>query len=87
MGFFERMDRHSSLLSAMGQTLRLDLADAVSRGIVAPNELRGQMVRCMSCSKGEACATWLAAHEGGAEAAPDYCRNGELFDRLAALRT
>jgi hypothetical protein len=41
--------------------------------------------RCNGCSDKDACGDWLhAAARTGADHAPSFCRNADLFERLAA---
>ena len=83
---FERLEKHERLVSQMAETLGLDLVEEVQRGNLAPSELRNRVFRCVGCDCTQACASWMADHVQGAEAAPEYCRNHQMFADLAARK-
>ena len=83
MGFLARIDHHTNLFQTMADTVGVDLGEAVFRGQLPPEALRGAVLSCVSCKGAAACPGWLADHAGGADAAPEYCRNRRL---LAGLR-
>lgn len=76
-------DRHEALMTRMARTLGADLDDAELRGDLPP-EMRDDMLSaCVGCSDPQRCADWLARTQE-AEAAPGYCRNGDILKALAA---
>ncbi len=79
---FERFNRHAGLVDRMAETLGVDIAEAVQRGELPPEELRRSVFNCMGCREAESCAHWLDEHAAGAEATPGYCRNDALFRAL-----
>lgn len=83
MSYFSRLDRHSGLVGRMADTLGADIVGAAMSGSVPETALRTAVYGCMCCEETEACEHWLEDHAGGAKAAPDYCRNKALLDRLA----
>lgn len=85
MNMIRRIDRHAGLVGQMAETVRVDLGDALAFGALSGEEVRGAVLRCMACESNEICSHWLDAHaETGADAAPDYCRNRALLERLQA---
>lgn len=80
---FERLEKHERLVSRMADTLGLDLIAEVQRGNLAPSELRNRVFRCVGCDCAEACSEWIEAHSNGADTAPTYCRNSQMFSDLA----
>ncbi|MCX7644469.1 MAG: DUF6455 family protein [Rhodobacteraceae bacterium] len=78
-----KIDRHMGLVKRMAATVGADLAGAVADGRLAPADLRGAVLKCTGCACPDACGRWLEEHAAGAEAAPGYCRNADLFARLA----
>lgn len=82
MGFSAVLDRHARLVGRMTKTLGIDLVEAAQRGEIAQENLRSVVFACTGCTRAGECAHWLDSHAEGAEAAPDYCRNKALFDRL-----
>lgn len=78
-----KIDRHLGLVKRMAGTVGVDLAGAVAERRLAPEDLRGAVLKCTGCACPDACGQWLDEHAGGAEAAPAYCRNADLFARLA----
>jgi hypothetical protein len=71
------------LVKRMAATVGVDLGRAVAEGRVTAEDLRGVVTKCTGCACPDACGRWLEEHVGGAEAAPAYCRNADLFARLA----
>jgi hypothetical protein len=76
-------DRHEGLMTRMAETLGADLDAAELRGALPPEMREDMLQACTGCSDPTACGHWLATHDR-AEAAPGYCRNGDLLARLAA---
>jgi len=79
---FSRYDKHANLVNRMSDTLGVDLVEETLRGNMPPEQLRDTVQRCMGCSASKDCETWLQTNSS-AKSAPDYCRNGALFDTLA----
>ena len=75
----KRLARHEALIT--GMTLKLGV-EQVAADQLSPEEWRGAVLRCSTCSDPEACTGFLA-EPGSAGAAPDYCRNHDLMARLA----
>lgn len=84
MLWIDRFDRHADLVDRMAETLGVDLAEEMLRGNLPPQDMRSTVMRCMGCREAGACAAWLDAHEGGADATPSFCRNKERLEGLAA---
>lgn len=81
MGIFTRLtdhlDRRSNLMGGMMARLHVDHGafDSLTLG-----QQLGRAARaCVVCSHGEECASWQAAHAGGADKAPSFCPNGALW--------
>lgn len=82
MSFFDRLVRNVDLMPRLAQRLGIDWADRMDRSPYAAAEYRDALMRCAQCSKDGACRAWIErVHQ--ADAAPDYCRNKELLQRLA----
>ncbi|MFC7703144.1 DUF6455 family protein [Plastorhodobacter daqingensis] len=77
-----KLDLHAGLVNRMGDVLGADLGVALVEGRLSGQELRGAVLRCCGCGSESACDRWLEDHRAGAEAAPAYCRNEALFERL-----
>ena len=74
-----RLTAKAELIDGMMSTV--GVRDEFSHMQGGAEALRLATMRCMSCSKPGACASWLSEHETAAEA-PDFCRNQDLFVRL-----
>jgi hypothetical protein len=85
MGLFDKLDRHADLVTRMADTVGADLGEAAIRGQIRPEEMRSAVIRCTACDSVEDCQHWLADHADGAEAAPGYCRNKSVLDRISKL--
>lgn len=79
---FEKFDRHEQLVGRMADTLGVDLAEAVQRGELPPEDLRRSVFNCMGCREADACGHWLEEHSAGSDVTPEYCRNDALFRSL-----
>lgn len=77
--------RHRALVNRMAETLGLDLDEEVIKAHLAEDEVEDAVMSCTGCTQPGECDHWLASQDR-AEAAPDYCRNAALFDRLRALK-
>jgi hypothetical protein len=84
MGFLARIDHHTNLFQTMADTVGVDLSEAVFRGQLPPEALRGAVLSCTACEGAADCPGWLAENAGGSRAAPAYCRNGSLLENLRA---
>lgn len=82
MGLFSKLDRHAELMQRMSDTVGVDLGEAVMRGTLSPQGLRGAVVSCMACEGGSKCGDWLDNHPAGSDTTPCYCRNQDLLGRL-----
>jgi len=79
--FFSHLRRSSGLLERM--TAKLGLRSHMAALPGSANVLRRAEARCFTCGHADACESWLSSAESPAEA-PGYCRNHDLFARLAA---
>ncbi len=79
-----KLDLHARLASDMAATVGADLGDALAAGRLTAPDLRSALLRCTACDEVGACEDWLNDHPQGAGRAPQFCRNRELLDRLAA---
>jgi hypothetical protein len=82
MGISAMMTRVAAKYDLIEQMMAtLDVRDRFA-GLPGGGEaLRNAVVRCMTCSKPDACSAWVAKHRS-ADEAPDFCRNHDLFARL-----
>jgi hypothetical protein len=82
-----KFGRHTDLVKRMAEAVGADLPRALSDGALTPEGLRGAVVACTGCTCPDACGDWLdrtgTGAEAGSTAPPGYCRNAELWARLA----
>ena len=78
----DKFDKHAELVNKMADTLGLDLAEAVQRGAMPPEDLRSSVFNCLGCKEVDDCEHWLEENSLGADVAPVYCRNDALFRAL-----
>ncbi len=86
MGLFALLDRHARLVDRMTEVLNIDLVEAAQRGEMAEEAVRGVVYTCAGCTRTVACADWMESHADGADETPDYCRNKQVLNGLAATR-
>ena len=79
------LKRHAALVERMSATQGVDLEQKMMEGLLTPDDLSTMVLSCTGCTNPGDCERWLASHEPGA-AAPDYCRNRDLFSDLKAGR-
>ena len=80
------LTRHADLVNRMAHAVGADFGDAIVAGQLSGEALRGAVLRCAGCARPGDCARWLDTHPEGAEAAPGYCRNAEMFTDIKAAR-
>jgi hypothetical protein len=78
------LKKHAALVDRMATTLGIDLEEKAMQGQIDFDQISDAVMACSGCSNPEDCTHWLDAQEGQANAAPDICRNAELFARLKA---
>jgi len=79
------LKRHAGLVDRMAGAQGVDLEAKMMEGLRTPGNLADAVLACTGCANPGDCARWLDSHEPG-EAAPDYCRNSDLFADLKAGR-
>lgn len=77
-----KLKHHAVLMDRVAARLGIDLEAAVFDGQMAFDEVADAVLRCVECANPEDCAHWLARDEAQAAAAPVYCQNRALFERL-----
>ncbi len=80
----KKFDHHFGLMEDVAKKVGVDFGEALAEGRISPETLRGAALRCTGCTHPEECAQWSIDHPQGADAAPAYCRNGLLMERLRA---
>lgn len=76
---------HAALVDRMADAVGVDLEEMIMRGQLQIATLGDAVLGCTGCTNPGACRKVLDAQEAGGaamDAAPDYCRNGDLFDLL-----
>ncbi|MEO0667386.1 MAG: DUF6455 family protein [Pseudomonadota bacterium] len=81
----DRLKRHAALVDDMAETRGIDLQDASLRAGLTPDDLADMVHRCAGCTQPDTCAQWLAAQVGTVSETPSFCRNADVFDKLARL--
>ena len=76
------LKRHADLVDRMATTVGVDFEEAILRGQMPMDGLADAVLRCTGCSNPDHCQQWLASQDGKADAAPGYCRNGDLLAGL-----
>ncbi len=85
MLMLDRLDRHTTLMARMADTVGADFAEAMIGGALTGAEMRSAVLRCSRCGAEDACAGWLDGQDAAATdrpAVPQFCANAELLARL-----
>lgn len=75
--------RHRKLVHAMAEANGVDLDEAMFEGRIDPETLEEAVLSCTACAEADTCEGCLA-DSPKLDHAPDYCRNGALFEELKA---
>lgn len=78
----DHLKRHAQLMDSMAGILGVDLQEAAIRGAISVDAISDAVLLCADCPDPGHCETWLAAHAGGAEETPGYCRNKAVLEQL-----
>ena len=81
----DRLKRHAALVDNMADARGVDLQDAAMRAGLTPDDLADMVQRCVGCTRPDTCSEWMVAQVGTVSETPGFCRNAEMFDRLARL--
>lgn len=73
--------RHSQLVLKMADKQDIDLAELIMRASVSFDEMEEAVDKCLSCTHPAECSRLLET-DTKTISLPEYCRNGDLFDRL-----
>ena len=79
---FEKIARHTDLVNAMAHSAGINLGYEVAERRLCPSTLRAAVVACMGCEKVSECKQFLADWPGAPRAAPEYCLNKAMIERL-----
>ena len=76
------LKKHAALVDHMATAQGVDLEEQIMRGRMTVTELEDAVLRCTACTNPDDCQHWLANPTNEGAAAPDYCRNAEMFSDL-----
>ena len=80
MGFLKQLAHHERLFSKMSDLNGADVALAMQRGMVDPEDVRTAVFSCTACTNPQDCEERLSAEKGGF---PEYCRNADMLKAIA----
>ncbi|MEM8877831.1 MAG: DUF6455 family protein [Pseudomonadota bacterium] len=80
---FTQFDDHAERMNRMSEITHADLAEALIKEQLSPEDYRRAVVSCTRCSQPGACDAWLDAHQSSDEQPPAYCRNRQMLVDLA----
>lgn len=79
------LKRHAALVDRMATHRGVDLEEAALRGHITTSEIEDAVLACTGCASPDTCEAHLHVTAGQVGEGPEYCRNQDLFDRLAVL--
>ena len=82
MRIISRLAEHLDLMSQM--FARTGAAEQFAQS-AGENGLKQAIFQCAACKDTDECKQWLANAEQGAQS-PEFCRNSQTIERLAAMR-
>ena len=83
MTMTEKLNLHAELMSRMAEAVHADLGEALIRGQLSGEQLRGAVMRCTTCDSTAACEHWVETH-GETTTVPAFCANHDLMARLSS---
>lgn len=87
LGYLGDPNRAFWLTRSVARAIGVSLSDAMSEGMLTPNDYSDMVTRCRMCPHTDRCERWLAANGAGAARAPDHCANAEMLNSLPSRRT
>ncbi len=81
MGLFDKLDRHTALVSGMSERVGVAWDAVLAAQPDSAYKYRTAVLTCTQCGDAAACKGWQAEHTE-AENAPEYCLNSALFETL-----
>lgn len=82
MASTDQLRKHAALVDRMASARGVDLEEAALRGRITPGEISDAVLSCTACTHPEDCQRWLDSGTDPEGAAPEYCRNADLFTDL-----
>ncbi len=76
------IEKHFWLTRSVAQSLGISLTEAMAEGKLTPADYAQMVTRCRGAICDERCQIWLAAQQGMAEKAPDFCANAQVLNDL-----
>ncbi len=77
------IERHFWLTRSMARTVGVNLSEAMSAGIMAPDEYSRMVTRCRQADCAERCAEWLGQHTSGSVSdPPPFCAHASQLKAL-----
>jgi len=77
------IERHFWLTRSMARTVGVNLSEAMSAGIMAPDEYSRMVTRCRQADCSERCAEWLGQHTSGSVSGPPpFCAHASQLKAL-----
>uniref|UniRef100_UPI003BA9CAD9 DUF6455 family protein n=1 Tax=Stappia sp. TaxID=1870903 RepID=UPI003BA9CAD9 len=77
MGLLKRMDERARLMGEMMRTV--GATEGMPESLSLEASLRRAAGNCLGCTRPQECSQWLEDNAEGAERAPGYCPNADLF--------
>ncbi|WP_204112933.1 DUF6455 family protein [Shimia biformata] len=74
--------QHFWLTRSVARSLGLSFSEAMAEGHISQSEYAALVTRCRRCPHVAACQDWLGNEGLSASAAPGFCANAGVLDRL-----
>lgn len=78
-----RLKHHAALVDRMANIRGIDLEEASMRAGFTPDDLADMVQQCAGCAQPDTCVEWMSRQTGAVSETPPYCRNTEVFKKLA----
>ncbi len=83
----EQLRRYRGEVEDYRTDLEMKIEEATLRGELPMDDLAEAVLRCTGCTNADGCDHWLDDHaNGGAEHAPEYCRNARQLEGLRVAK-
>ncbi|TMV10369.1 hypothetical protein FGK63_01575 [Ruegeria sediminis] len=76
------IEKHFWLTRSVARCMDVSLSEAMAEGRLTEQGYAEMVTRCRAADCHRQCELWLATRQACAEAAPEFCANADVLNRL-----